>query len=208
MIEQSESITELAGALVEAQSEFPTVGKNSTNPHFKSNYADLTAIIETVRPVLAKHGLAVLQFPSTSDGADSLTTCLVHKSGQFMRATARLATSVRGNSATAQEVGSAMTYCRRYGIQSVLGLVAEDDDGKKASQRQRPQSGSARAATQAPKISGAQRKRMWAIAKEHDFDEAGLRQIVFEVTGDGETTANLTIADYDQVIEKLEASRD
>jgi hypothetical protein len=61
---KSESIAALAAAMAEAQGEMENASKKSTNPHFKSKYADLAEILNTVRPVLARHGLSVVQFPS------------------------------------------------------------------------------------------------------------------------------------------------
>lgn len=132
---QSEQINELAAALAAAQGEFSTVKKDSENPFFKSKYADLSAVVKTAAPVLAVHKLAVSQFISTTvDGegnlVDTLTTWLIHQSGQYINDTMRL----RLTKEDAQGQGSAITYARRYSYMAVLGLVAdEDDDGNKAS---------------------------------------------------------------------------
>lgn len=126
----SEQIGELAAALVSAQSEFSTVPKDSNNPYFKSKYAALPEVIQTASPVLAKHGLAVSQFLGTNDQGDTLTTWLIHKSGQYINDTMQLHLSKND----AQGQGSATTYARRYAYMSALGLVAdEDDDGNAAS---------------------------------------------------------------------------
>ncbi len=124
----SEDIKDLAVTLVAAQAEFSAVPKGSTNPFFKSKYAALPDVVATAGPVLAKHGLAVSQFISEDD---SLTTYLLHVSGQFISHTMTL--HLVKNDPQAQ--GSAVTYARRYSYMSCLGLVAdEDDDGNKASQ--------------------------------------------------------------------------
>ena len=75
-MQKSESIAALAAALAKAQGEMENAGKNSVNPHFKSKYADLAEILNTVRPVLSKHGLAVTQFPAFEGGTAHVETIL------------------------------------------------------------------------------------------------------------------------------------
>ena len=124
---QSTEINELAAALAKAQGEFSAVPKGSVNPFFKSKYADLSDVIRSAGPVLTAHGLAVSQFISEDD---TLTTYLIHESGQFIAHRANLHL-VKDDP---QSAGSATTYARRYGYMSCLGLVAdEDDDGNRAS---------------------------------------------------------------------------
>lgn len=144
---KSDNINELAAALVAAQAEFPTVGKDSTNPFFKSKYADLATVVKTASPVLTKHNLAISQHVSRSANARSvLITYLLHSSGQYIAHNMPLLIpephdEVRGNQTvkvypTPQQQGSAITYARRYSYMAVLGLVAdEDDDGEKASRK-------------------------------------------------------------------------
>jgi hypothetical protein len=127
----SENVADLAAALALAQGEVENASKNSSNPHFRSKYADLAEIINTVRPVFAKHGLAVIQSPSYADGLVSVTTLLTHKSGQWIKDTA----SAPASKLDAQGVGSAVTYLRRYSLAAFAGIAQEDDDGNAASQR-------------------------------------------------------------------------
>jgi hypothetical protein len=133
---KSEQINELAAALVKAQGELPTVGKDSTNPFFKSKYADLAAVIKAASPVLAKHGLAVSQHVTTGeDGGSRLATWLLHESGQYICEAMPLLLPKEDP----QGQGSAITYARRYSYMAVLGLVAdEDDDGNRASTQVMP----------------------------------------------------------------------
>ena len=126
---QSESIAALAPALVAAQAEVENATKNASNPHFKSRYADLAEIIDTVKPVFTKHGLAVLQLPGLEDGHATVETMLVHKSGEWIA-------GVSGaplQKADPQGVGSAITYLRRYSLAALAGIAQEDDDGNAAS---------------------------------------------------------------------------
>lgn len=124
-------IDQLSAALSAAQGELENASKNSQNPHFRSKYADLAEIINTVRPVFAKHGLAIVQAPSYADGLVSVTTLLTHKSGQWIRDTA----TAPASKLDAQGVGSAITYLRRYSLAAFAGIAQEDDDGNAASQQ-------------------------------------------------------------------------
>ena len=126
----SETTSVLATALCEAQGEFEGVEKSAANPFFKSHYADLASIIESVAPVLHKHGLSITQ-PVGWDGEnDLLTTRLTHTSGEYMQSTMRLFL-VKSDP---QGQGSAITYARRYQLQAMLNLRTVDDDGNLASQ--------------------------------------------------------------------------
>jgi ERF superfamily len=136
---QSEQLNELAAALNKAQAEFSAIPKGSVNPFFKSNYAALPDVVAVATPVLTKHGLSVSQFIDHDGTHDTLTTYLLHASGQFIAQSMRLYL-VKDDP---QGQGSAVTYARRYSFMAVLGLVADnDDDGNAASaspqQRQAP----------------------------------------------------------------------
>lgn len=130
---KSEQINELAGALALAQAELENAKKTSNNPHFKSKYADLAEVLDTVRPVLAKHGLSFVQFPGYAHEPKvvAVETILMHKSGQFISGTVAAPVT----KPDAQGVGSAITYCRRYSLAAVVGIAQEDDDGNEASGR-------------------------------------------------------------------------
>lgn len=126
---KSDSIASLAAALAKAQGEMENASKNSQNPHFKSKYADLAEILNTVRPVLSKHGLAVTQFPAFEGGTAHVETILTHASGEWMSGTC----SAPVQKSDPQGVGSALTYLRRYSLAAVCGLAQEDDDANAAS---------------------------------------------------------------------------
>ncbi len=131
---RSESIAALAAALSKAQGEMEGAAKGNTNPHFKSKYADLASVWDACRSPLAKNGLAVLQ-PVSADGARvTVTTILAHSSGEWLEES--LTMTAQQN--TPQGVGSAITYGRRYGLASMVGIAPEDDDGNAASQAQQP----------------------------------------------------------------------
>jgi hypothetical protein len=130
---RSASIAALAAALAKAQGEMEGAAKGNTNPHFKSKYADLASVWDACRGPLAKNGLAVLQ-PVSADGARvTVTTILAHSSGDWIEES--LTMTAQQN--TPQGVGSAITYGRRYGLASMVGIAPEDDDGNAASQQSR-----------------------------------------------------------------------
>ena len=121
----SASITKLSVALVKAQGELNAVSKDGKNPHFKSTYATLQNIVESTRDVLHRHGLAVVQTFSQTDGTYiDLTTTLVHESGEWISGTI----TMRPTKPDPQGLGSAATYARRYAYAAILGIVADDDD--------------------------------------------------------------------------------
>jgi hypothetical protein len=131
MKERSTELGELVAALSAAQGEFQSVGKSATNPFFKSSYAPLPEVVKAASPILTKHGLAVAQFLGHDERGDTLTTWLMHKSGQFISDTMQL----RPVKDDPQAQGSATTYGRRYAYMAALGLVADDDDDGNAGSR-------------------------------------------------------------------------
>lgn len=127
-MQTSQIITELAKALVGFHKEVSKVSKDSTNPFFKSKYASLSTILETINAPLINNGLSIVQFP---EGEISLVTRIIHVSGEWMEATYQM----KSTKETPQDRGSAITYQRRYAIGAILSLnIDEDDDGNKASQ--------------------------------------------------------------------------
>jgi hypothetical protein len=130
---KSESIKNIAGALVKFQASVSKVAKESNNPFFKKKYASLANILDTIQKPLSECGLAISQFP---DG-DALTTIIVHsESGEWMESSYVMPV-VKQNDP--QAMGSAITYARRYALGSILNLnIDDDDDGEKAMGRAVP----------------------------------------------------------------------
>jgi hypothetical protein len=127
---RSSSVAKLAAALAKAQMEMEGATKDAINPHFKSKYADLASVREACKP-LSKHGIAILQ-PTRADGAAvTVTTLLIHDSGEWISEDLTLT----AGQATPQAVGSAITYGRRYGLAAMVGIAPEDDDGEAAEGR-------------------------------------------------------------------------
>jgi hypothetical protein len=119
----------ICAAYVAAFAELEAASKTANNPHFKSKYADLPAVIDAIKPHLSKHGLAFMQMPKPSDGGISIETILIHSSGDRLSMGVLF---VPANRQDAHGYGSALTYARRYALQTCFGLPTEDDDGNAA----------------------------------------------------------------------------
>ena len=129
---KTDTIQKLSEALSKAQAEFPPVPFNAVNPFLKNRYADLGGIIQTAKPILAKHGLAVSQLAEGEGNTTSVTTILMHSSGEWISSTISMDMEAEKGKSQAQAVGSVITYLRRYSLASILGLYAdEDNDGNK-----------------------------------------------------------------------------
>jgi hypothetical protein len=127
---KSESIKELAAALIMAQSDLKNPTFDSNNPHYKSKFASLAQVRDTVTPVLAKHRLAVIQLLGEAEGGIRCETVLMHSSGEWLSSVLFMPATKQD----AQGYGSASTYARRYSLQAICGVVGdEDDDGNAAS---------------------------------------------------------------------------
>jgi len=126
----SPTIGAIAKALAAAQREIGVAHKDATNPHFRSKYADLQAIDEACRPILSKHGIAIVQGAGYLEGFASVTTRLLHQEGEWIEATLHVPVTKHD----AQGVGSALTYGRRFGLSALAAVPAgiDDDDGEAA----------------------------------------------------------------------------
>ena len=135
-MKHSDSLASLAPALVQATALLRGVAKDSVNPHFKSKFASLDAIMAEVRPVLAQHGLTVLQGAGTphTDETGRLTavtveTTVLHVSGEWISSSVVMPIAKMDP----QGAGAAVSYGRRYGVSALLAIVSdEDDDGNSA----------------------------------------------------------------------------
>ena len=123
----SDQINELAAALAKAQSEMRNAKLNKVNPHFKSRYADLAEIRDTVTPALTKNGIAVVHGMGPTDGGGLVVmTRLIHSSGQWIESGFPVAYD------KPQTMGSAITYGRRYNLSAIVNIAADDDDDANA----------------------------------------------------------------------------
>jgi hypothetical protein len=117
----------LAAALVSFISETKDVHADSTNPFHKNKYASLGAHLAVIKPIAAKHGLAIMQIPCTEDNCLGIRTTIIHKEGgsisEFVGIPANTDTS-------GQDAGSIISYLRRYALASIAGIATEDDDAE------------------------------------------------------------------------------
>ena len=129
---QSDNIAELAAALSKAQGEITGALKDSSNPFFKSKYADLASCWDACRKQLAANGLSVIQTTEAfADDRLMLVTTLAHSSGQWVRGFLPVLTK----DASPQAQGSGLTYARRYALAAIVGLAQIDDDAEAAQGR-------------------------------------------------------------------------
>jgi ERF superfamily len=145
-------IKQIATALLKAQSEMSNPKKGSTNPFFKSKYADLNSIREAVIPVLNANGISVLQPTFTAENKNFVKTILLHESGEFLESYTEILFAKQND---AQAQGSGISYARRYALQSFVCIGADDDDAQKANAQ--------------PTAPAAAKKELKHLDKEHNF---------------------------------------
>ena len=131
----SESIKEIAAALAAFQSEVKDPMRNGENPHFKSKYVQLDGLLAAVRPILANHGLSLMQ-STGGDGVNiSVSTLIMHTSGEWIETEPLV---LKAQQATPQGAGSACTYGRRFSLSAALGVAWDDDDDGNAASAPKP----------------------------------------------------------------------
>lgn len=126
---------QVCAALVKAQKAFGPALKSSSNPHFKSRYADLAACVEAVIDGLNSNGIALVQKQHPHDGGVSVETIFIHESGEQLSAGVLTVPAAKQDP---QGYGSALTYARRYSLMAACGIAPEDDDGNAASKAKKP----------------------------------------------------------------------
>lgn len=151
----------LFAALASAQAEIENAAKNAANPHYRSKYADLAEVLNTVRPVFAKHGLSIVQSTGFDGQHVYVTTLVGHKGGGYITSVASCVPA----KTDAQGVGSATTYLRRYSLAAMAGVAQEDDDGNAAAHDRKPQGSKPE-----PKISGDQVAEIMQLVGETETD--------------------------------------
>lgn len=184
-------------ALIKAQSEFKPIIKNATanTGTFSYSYMTLDALLDAVKPGLSKNDLGIIQNIVTDENKKMfVNTKVIHKSGEFIDNTC----PVIGNVIDMQKLGSAITYARRYGLQSMLGIFAESDDDGAATkhmpsnQNQRPQ-----ANVQRSGVSAAQVSRLHALRKNANIDIIDFQ--AFLETKNIKDVAHLSRNQYDAI---------
>jgi hypothetical protein len=132
-MQHSESIAQLAPALVKAQAMVKGALRDSTNPYYHTKYADLSSVWEACRQACDQNELAVVQFPNATAEGVGVETMLLHSSGEYVWSEFVLPLA----KADAQGGGSCITYARRYAVAAALRVCPEDDDGNAGAQSQR-----------------------------------------------------------------------
>lgn len=208
---QSTAIDQLATAMAKAQSEIIGAVKDSKNPFFKSDYADLASVWDACRQQLTKNGLCVMQTTEVIDGQPCLATTLAHSSGQWIKGYLPL-NPLKNDP---QAYGSAMTYMRRYALAAIVGIPQIDDDGEAAMHRvvknhshdSHHHKADHPSKPVLPNIPGvghgpvmatlSQAKMVWAKLKnEMNFEDEECRNFIQKHTGK-EQRADLTAADIE-----------
>jgi hypothetical protein len=120
---------QIASALVKAQKEFGPALKSSTNPHFRSKYADLAACIEAVIDALNNNGIYLMQLTEEHEGGVKVSTTFIHESGEQLSGGSLFMPAIKHD---AQGYGSALSYARRYSLMAACAISGVDDDGNQA----------------------------------------------------------------------------
>jgi len=195
----SQDIKEIAVALNKMQWQIKNPVKNSSNPFFKSKYADLSEVWEAIREPLTSNGLSIIQAPESINGEVKLVTLLLHTSGQYIETELTL----KPVKADPQGMGSAITYGRRYALQSIIGLAPEDDDGNSASghnNKPAQEDNQSQSSSGEGKISDKQRGRLWYLSKKN---QELLTSVIKEFGY--ENTKDIHHKDYDQICNIIES---
>lgn len=129
---KSDTIGKIAVALLQAQKNMGAAVKDAKNPFFKSKFADLNAVREASHPALNAAGITVLQPTSSNEHGMFVNTMLLHDSGEFISSETAIICAKQNDP---QALGSAISYARRYGLQSFVSLGTADDDGESAMNR-------------------------------------------------------------------------
>lgn len=192
-ITMSPTVGAIGAAMAKAQLEMKPAVKDSENPHFKSRFASLASCLEAIRPMHV-HGIGVFQ-PTSNHGVDGVcvSTLLIHSSGEWIRGDFYMPAAKRDP----QGFGSALSYARRYCLQSTVGLATDDDDGEaaqKSSQRNGSSGGQhrypARGAAQSPSAPRAE------AANDVDWLEWAMRHTIQmkQAASAGELKAAFSVA--------------
>ena len=163
-MEMSEQVNHLAKALCQAQKEMGGAVKDSSNPFFKSSYADLSSVIKAIKDSFAANGLSYTQFPVREENSAGVETILMHESGQWIKSSYTLPLT----KFDAQSAGSCLTYARRYALQAIAGIPAVDDDGNDATAAAPPAYTPAPKPTKPKKAAPAQQAKPANVTEQAD----------------------------------------
>lgn len=164
-------------AFTRALMEMPDLLTDSSNPHFRSKYVSLPKLLAAVRPVLAKHELAISQRIQSEETRLLLQTVVHYENDREILVVASYPIPLQGNP---QQVGSAITYARRYSLMAALGIMGDpDDDGNLAASQPQP----ALHAVKPGKLTPAQASSLWEAAKNRGLTQQQLLEAASKITG-------------------------
>lgn len=187
----------LASAMAAAFAEIEGATKSANNPHFKSKYANIEAVIGAVKPALINHGLFFTQHCEPSDSGVTVETWLRHAGGEEL-SLGKL--YVPANKKDAQGFGSALTYARRYALITAFGVPTEDDDGNAAAKGQSQQG----AVSPPARVSDEMRDRIIQLCEAVGGGQSGVICNAYKV----ESLADLTPSQGEAVISRLNEKLD
>lgn len=181
----SDTIDELAKALIDAQSELPQLERVKKGV-FDSKYAPIEEVAEKSIAVLKKHGLGISQLVGGGQGQTRLETVLLHRSGQWISESSELFVTKKDP----QGQGSAITYMRRYAWMAIIGMVAKDEDDDGNSNRI---------------IDMGKRRVLYALARKHQSvqDESQFDLLIYSLTNKSST--ELLESEFEDVQEQIKS---
>jgi hypothetical protein len=197
-VNKSDSITKLSAALNKFQTEVENPKNTADNPFYKSRYTPLQDVLKIVRPILSKHGLTIMQSPSGDGQSVSVTTIILHESGEYIEFDPLV---LKAEKMTPQGAGIAITYGRRYSLSAVLGIASEEDDDGNALEDQSGQGNKNK------QLSEKQVNRLYAIAKQAGVEPGAVKQVIMK-DYNKTNIADLTKQEYDAVCGRLEQKKE
>lgn len=211
-------------AFINLQGELPIIPKERTakGRAFSYKYADITDILNIIRPLLKKHGFHLTQGICRVEGDYLIMTTFTHESGEKIQSAVPF---VYSENTTPQEMGSHLTYYRRYGLATALAIATDEDTDsieitkKKGASfvgenngfefspsAQESHFGDDSFEDVGPRvITDKQRKRLFAIAKKSNWNEVMIKNLVLSKTGQ-ESTAKIPWTKYEEICKKIEES--
>lgn len=195
----SESCTKIFEALREVQRSMDDAPKDKTNPHFKTQYASLTSLRKVLKNPLAENGLSYTQV-TYPEGKDLyLQTILKHSSGEWIRSIMVV------GSGTPQQIGSALTYFKRYSLAAITGNAPdEDDDASHAMSGEQKNKSKAKPRAQDPKtVTPEQLTRLYTIVGASGWSAEEAKNLIHSFGY--ESSKDIRKADYDVIIQEIES---
>ena len=200
-MQTSQSIENISKSIIALNAELSNPKNTADNPFFKNKYAPLNEILNEVRPLLSRHGLAVIQNTMSIEDKIGIQTIIIHSSGENIASDILL---LKADKDTAQGQGSAITYGRRYQLSAMLSIASEDDDDGNTASGNKPDP---KKAVTPPVLKGEKPKGNQAefLAKLGKSKTEAHITVALRVR-DAHTFTNEEIAEQNKVIAELRKS--